>query len=78
LSLTGMKKLNIASAKRLVLQSIKIHVRFEVFTAVTMENGVFWDVTPCGPCKNQRLGGTLRLLHKGEKTRWSRNNASCN
>jgi hypothetical protein len=22
------------------------HVRFEVFTAVTMKNGVFWDVTP--------------------------------
>jgi hypothetical protein len=23
-------------------------VRFEVFTVVTMNNGVFWDVTPCG------------------------------
>jgi hypothetical protein len=23
-------------------------VRFEVFTAVTMMNGVFWDVTPHG------------------------------
>jgi hypothetical protein len=23
------------------------HSRFEVFTAVTMKNGVFWDVTPC-------------------------------
>jgi hypothetical protein len=28
-------------------------VRFEVFTAVTMKNGVFWDVTPCGSCKNR-------------------------
>jgi hypothetical protein len=28
----------------------------EVFTAVTMNNGVFWDVTPCGPCKNRRFG----------------------
>jgi hypothetical protein len=27
-------------------------VRFEVFTAVTMKNGVFWDVTPCGSYKN--------------------------
>jgi hypothetical protein len=27
-------------------------VRFEVFTAVAMKNGVFWDVTPCGSCKN--------------------------
>jgi hypothetical protein len=22
-------------------------VRFEVFTAVTMKNAVFWDVAPC-------------------------------
>jgi hypothetical protein len=33
-------------------------VRFEVFTAVTMKNGIFWDVTPCGPCKNRHFGGT--------------------
>jgi hypothetical protein len=32
--------------------------RFEVFTAVTMKNGVFWDVTPCSSCKNQRFGRT--------------------
>jgi hypothetical protein len=24
------------------------YVRFEVFTAVTMKNGLFWDVTPSG------------------------------
>jgi hypothetical protein len=34
------------------------HVRFEVFTAVTMKNVIFWDVTPCGSCKNRRFGGT--------------------
>jgi hypothetical protein len=33
-------------------------VRFEFFTAVTMKNGAFWGVTPCGSCKNQRFGGT--------------------
>jgi hypothetical protein len=33
-------------------------VRFEVFTVVTMKNGVFWDVTPCGSFKNRRFGGT--------------------
>jgi hypothetical protein len=33
-------------------------VRFEVFTVVTMKNGVFWDVMPCGSCKNRRFGGT--------------------
>jgi hypothetical protein len=31
-------------------------VRFEIFTAVTMKNGVFWDVTPCGSCKNRSFG----------------------
>jgi hypothetical protein len=34
------------------------YLRFEVFTAVTMKNGVFWGVTPCGSCKNRRFGGT--------------------
>jgi hypothetical protein len=45
------------------------NVRFEVFTAVTMKNGVFWDVTPCGSCKNRRFGGTQRLPHHGDKNR---------
>jgi hypothetical protein len=39
-----------------------IDVKFEVFTAVTMKNGVFWDVTPCGSRKNRRFGGTLIFL----------------
>jgi hypothetical protein len=33
------------------------YVRFEVFTAVNMKNGVFWDVTPHGSCRNRRFGG---------------------
>jgi hypothetical protein len=33
-------------------------VRFEVFTAGTVKNDVFLDVTPCGSCKNRRFGGT--------------------
>jgi hypothetical protein len=33
-------------------------VRLEVFTAVTVKNGVLWDVTSCGSRKNRRLGGT--------------------
>jgi hypothetical protein len=36
----------------------KCYVRFEVFTAVTIKNGVFWDITLCGSCKNRRFGGT--------------------
>jgi hypothetical protein len=27
-----------------------------------MKNGVFWDVTPCGSCKNRRFGGTYQYL----------------
>jgi hypothetical protein len=33
-------------------------VKFEVFTAVTMKNDVFWDVTQCGSYKNRRFGET--------------------
>jgi hypothetical protein len=39
------------------IQWIFFNARFEVVTAVTMKNGVFWDVTPCGSCKNLRFGG---------------------
>jgi hypothetical protein len=28
---------------------------------VTIKNGIFWDVMPCGCCKNRRFGGTLFL-----------------
>jgi hypothetical protein len=31
--------------------------RLVVFTAVTMKNGVFWDVALCGSCNNRRFGG---------------------
>jgi hypothetical protein len=45
----------------------QINERFEVFTAVTMKNGVFWDVTLCGSCKNRRYRGTWRIHHQGER-----------
>jgi hypothetical protein len=32
-----------------------VHARFEVSTAVTMKNGVFWNVTPCGSSKNRHF-----------------------
>jgi hypothetical protein len=35
-----------------------LHVRFEVFTVVTMKYGIFWDVMLCGSCKNRRFGGS--------------------
>jgi hypothetical protein len=43
-------------------------VRFEVSTAVTMKNGIFWDFTQCGSCKNRRFGVT--------RIRRTRNNVS--
>jgi hypothetical protein len=39
-------------------KTVSYCARFEVFTAVTMKNGVFWDVTPCGSCENRRFEGT--------------------
>jgi hypothetical protein len=37
--------------------------------AMSMKNGVFWDVTLRGSCRNRRFGGTRRLLHQGDKNR---------
>jgi cytidine deaminase len=42
-------------------------VRFEVFTAVTMKNGVFWDVTPCGTCKSHMAEHPRRHHSSGQK-----------
>jgi hypothetical protein len=53
------------SSEVLTAVSRKGIVRFEVFTAVTMKNAVFWDVTSCGFCKNRRFGGAYRLHHQG-------------
>jgi hypothetical protein len=48
----------------------KRFVKFEVFTAVTMKNGVYWDVTLCGSCKNRRFGelsaSFIRVTRIGE------------
>jgi hypothetical protein len=35
----------------------------------TEKNGVFWDVTPRGSCKNRHLRVTYRLIHQGDKNR---------
>jgi hypothetical protein len=44
-------------------------IGFEVFKAATMENSVFWDVEPCGSCKNRCFGVTFRLHLQGINTR---------
>jgi hypothetical protein len=43
----------------LVRYELGFYIRFEVFTVLTMKNGVFWDVTPCGSCKNRRNRGAI-------------------
>jgi hypothetical protein len=42
--------------KRSVIYVVS-YEKFEVFTAVAMKNSVFWDVTPCGCCKNRCFKG---------------------
>jgi hypothetical protein len=34
-----------------------------------VKNAVFWDVTPCGSCKNRRFKGIYRLLLQGDMNR---------
>jgi hypothetical protein len=46
-------------------QTILDFVRFEVFTAMTIKNIVFWDVAPRGSGLNRGFGGTYRLHLKG-------------
>jgi hypothetical protein len=36
-------------------------------TTHSTRNAVFWDVTPCGSCKNRRFVGTCRFHHPGRR-----------
>jgi hypothetical protein len=45
------------------------YVRFEVFMVVTMKNGISWDVTLCGSCKNRGFelsASFIRVTRTGE------------
>jgi hypothetical protein len=42
----------------------KCYVRFNTFTAVTLKNAVFWDVTLCDSCRKRRFGGIYRLHYQ--------------
>jgi hypothetical protein len=48
----------------------------EVFTVVIMKSAIFWDVTLCGSCKNQRFKGMYRLHHQGDKNQRATNVSS--
>jgi hypothetical protein len=54
----------------LELSSIYRNVRFEVFTAGTMKNAVFWDVTPCGSCKNLVSADNIASIIRVERISW--------
>jgi hypothetical protein len=54
----SIRSLCLSSVKRPKSRSKVKNARFEVFTEVTMKNAAFWDVTPCGSCKNPRFRGT--------------------
>jgi hypothetical protein len=45
----------------------ELNVRFEVFTAMTMKNVVFWDVAACRYFVNRRFGGKYRLHLQGRR-----------
>jgi hypothetical protein len=45
------------------------YVRSEVYTAVTMKNAVFWDMTLCGSCKNCSFGGAYRPIVRVKRIR---------
>jgi hypothetical protein len=34
------------------------HSKVHMGKHFSVKNGVFWNVTLCGPCKNRRFGGT--------------------
>jgi hypothetical protein len=50
--------INTVALAQVFFKYFGFYIRFEGFTAVTMYNGVSWDVTPRGSCKNRRFGGT--------------------
>jgi hypothetical protein len=52
---TKLKEFGCAAYFKNVKQNIDA---FSSDRQTLMKNGVFWDVTPCGSCKNRRFEGT--------------------
>jgi hypothetical protein len=64
-----------------VVQKLFVTSAYIISESITIEqvkNADFWDVTPCGSCKNRRFGGTYRLHHEGERNPLASNNVSSN
>jgi hypothetical protein len=61
----------------ILMETNREDVGFEVFTAVTMKNAVFWGVAPCRCGRlNRRFGGSYRLRLQGRKIRERRTSVS--
>jgi hypothetical protein len=54
------------------------NVRFEVFTAVTMKNGVFWDVNRVALVRTDVSEELSSSIFQGDKNRRTRKNVSRN
>jgi hypothetical protein len=55
-----MEELKLQASESKVLRQIFAAEKNEVIreSITILKNGVFWDVMPCGSCKNRRFGGT--------------------
>jgi hypothetical protein len=62
-------KLNLVSCATDICQLLgnSCVVRLAIFTAVTMKNALFWDVTSCGSCKSRRFGGAYHFHNESER-----------
>jgi hypothetical protein len=49
---------------------ICVNVKFVVFTLVTTKNGIFWDVMPCGCCKNCISEELVASIIRVERISW--------
>jgi hypothetical protein len=58
---------NTAANHLILILTLRILRNLTIKTLHVLKIGVFWDVTPCGSCKNRRFGGTWRLLHQDGK-----------
>jgi hypothetical protein len=56
------------SSTRIKGTTIQVCVGTEVFTALTMEAPIFWDIAPCSPYIKRRFGGMYHLHLQGKIT----------
>jgi hypothetical protein len=63
----GVTSQTTAFFRNIACPDTSFHVRFEDFTAVTMKNAVFWNVTQCGSCKNRRFEGMSVLTRATQR-----------